>query len=848
MEQRVAGAGASSGAKETVPYWSVAPDALLEALDCTSSGLTSVAAEVRLRRRPAARRVPEWRRVLRLIGSQLNSPITLILIAAAVLALFLRDPADGAIILAIILIGAVLGFWQEYAAAHALESLKSLVAARSRVLRDGGEIEAAADAIVPGDVVVLSAGSTIPGDCRLLESKDLFVNESALTGESFPVEKQPGLAGADSPLSKRTNVLYQGTHVVSGEGRGVVVSTGEETELGKIGGRLRLRPPQTEFEHGVRRFGYLLLEVTLLLVLSIFVVHLALLRPPLEAFLFALALAVGLTPQMLPAVISVNLAFGARRLAERQVIVRRLSSIENFGSMNVLCSDKTGTLTEGVVRVEQAVDCEGVPCSEALGAAQINARFETGFGNPIDDALRAMPFDDVGEAKLDEIPYDFVRKRLSVLVRNGGETRLITKGAVSTVLPVCGEARTASGRIIPLAEARPRIESLHREFGSQGRRTIAVACRTLAGDRVVRADETGMTFLGLLVLHDPPKAGMRETIGELHSLGVSLKVITGDNAAVAGSVAGSVGLDGARLLTGDDLRRLSDDALVSRARAVDVFAEIEPNQKERIILALKKGGDVVGYLGDGINDATALHAADVGISVDQAVDVAKEAADIVLLRHDLDVLVEGVRQGRATFANTLKYVFLATSANFGNMFSMAGASLFLSYFPLLPRQILLTNFLTDLPEMTIARDRVDDALIQAPQRWDIGLIQRFMIVFGILSSVFDYITFGVLLLILGAGMNEFRTGWFVESVVSACAVVLVVRSREPVWKSRPGAALLTTTLLVIAATIALPYTPAAPLLGFEPLPASFLLPLLLIVTAYAAAAEWTKQVFFRKRR
>jgi len=823
-------------------------DGLLAQLGAGPSGLSSDEAAKRLAQSPRSfpgQATPKWRRALPIFALQFQSPITIILIGAAVLSLFLRDVTDASIILAIVLAGALLSFWQEYTAASAVAALLALIGSRVSVLRDGRESEVPTSEIVPGDLVLLTAGSTIPGDCRLLEARDLFVNESALTGETFPAEKQPGVVAADAPLARQTNVLFQGTHVVSGSAKAVVVLTGEQTQLGRLSQRLRSRPPETDFERGVRRLGYFLMELTLLLVLAILAVHLALGHPPLESFLFSLALAVGLTPQLLPAVIAVNLAYGARQLAQCQVIVRRLASIENLGSMTVLCSDKTGTLTTGQVRIARALDFRGADCQRALRLARLNATFETGFVNPIDEALRGdAAFDRGGAEKLDEIPYDFVRKRLSVLVHDGGERRLVVKGAVANVLEACDEAESAAGERVPLDSVREELDALCQQLGGQGQRLLAVAVRSVAADRVTRSDETGLTFVGLLTIDDPPKPGIVETLADLHQAGVELKIITGDNRSVAASIAGQVGLDGSRLLTGRQIHDLSSDSLVRVVGETSVFAEIEPNQKERLVLALRQSGQVVGYLGDGINDATALHAADVGISVAEAVDVAREAADIVLLRKDLDVLVDGVHAGRATFANTLKYVLLATSANFGNMFSMAGASLLLTFLPLLPKQVLLTNLLTDLPEMTIARDRVEAPLVARPQRWNIQFIQRFMLVFGLVSSVFDYATFGVLLFALRAGADEFRTGWFVESVVSACAIVLVVRTRQPLGRSRPAGVLVATTAAVIALAVTLPYTPLALLLGFVPLPPAFLVTMLVIVLLYALAAEITKRWFY----
>ncbi len=772
----------------------------------------------------------------------------LILTAAAALSFALRDPTDGAIILAIVLASGLLGFWQEHGAATAVEKLQAVVELTASVMRQGETAAVPVGEVVPGDIVLLSAGSAIPADCLLLESRDLFVDEATLTGETFPVEKQAGVLPAGAPLARRSNALFMGTHVVSGSGRAAVVRTGRATEFGKIADRLRLRPHETEFEHGVRRFGFFLMEVTLLLVVAIFAVNVYLQRPVLDSFLFSLALAVGLTPHLLPAIISVNLARGARGMAARKVIVKRLASIENFGSMDVLCSDKTGTLTQGIMRLHSAMGTDGRDSEQVLLYALINASLQTGFVNPIDEAIRARrTLDAGGWERLDEVPYDFNRKRLSVLARGGGRSLMVTKGALLSVLGVCSQVEIGDGRVVPMNEAEAGVRERYAVLSSKGFRTLGIALREM-GEResVRRDDESGMTFVGFLVLNDPPKPGIAETVAKLRGLGVSLKMITGDNALVATEVGALVGLPGARVLSGSDLGSMSDEALMVAARDSEIFAEIEPNQKERIILALRKGGHVVGYMGDGINDAPALHAADVGISVQGAVDVAKGAADIVLLEQDLAVLEDGVREGRKTFANTMKYVFMATSANFGNMFSMAGASLFLPFLPLLPKQILLTNLMTDSPEMTIATDRVDRDWVERARRWDVGFIRRFMLTFGLLSSVFDYMTFGVLLLLLGASPAQFRTGWFVESVVSATLIVLVIRTRGGLLRSRPSWSLLATTLLVAAAAAALPYTPLGVLFDLVPLPAHFLGIMGLIVIGYVASAEVAKALFYRR--
>ncbi len=831
----------------TARYWSVPLPSLLEELGTSARGLSTEEAS----RRSATGSSTRLRRTSRTQGPRLflhqfENPIAAILVAASILAFFLGDRADAAVILAIVVVSGMLGFWQERKAAHAVEQLLALVQPKATVLRDGVEQQVAPEDVVPGDVVLLSPGDNVPGDGRLLTANDLFVDEAALTGESFPVAKAEAAPPPDAPLARRRNAVFLGTHVVSGSAVAVIVHTGRDTGFGAISERLRLRPPETEFERGVRRFGYLLLEITLLLVLAIFAFNVAFHRPVLDSFLFALALAVGLTPQLLPGIISVNLAHGARRMAESKVIVRRLSSIENFGSMEVLCCDKTGTLTEGKARVRSAVSMTGQASERTLLYAYLNSFFEKGYENPIDRAIREHDRRDIsGWRKLGEKPYDFSRKRLSVLLAKDGKALLVTKGAVPNVLEVCTTAEGSDGVAVPLESALPIIQARFEEMSGRGLRALAVAYRTAGlGQSLAPDDEAGMTFLGFLVLDDPVKQGVADTIRQLRELGVSLKIITGDNRWIAQTLGREVGVKADDLLTGAELHDLSEAGLIGRVAEVELFAEIEPAQKDRIILAVKKAGHVVGFIGDGINDATALHVADVGISVESAVDVAKEAADIVLLEKDLGVLATGVREGRATFANTMKYVLMATSSNFGNMFSMAGASLLLPFLPLLPSQILLMNLLTDLPEMFIASDRVDEEMTARPHRWDIRFIRRFMLLFGLVSSVADYLTFALLLVVLRAPERLFRTGWFVESVVSATLIVLVVRTRHPLHRSRPGRLLLTAALAVVLATLALPYLPGAQLLGFQHLPRLFYLTLGAIILAYVLSAEMAKRWFY----
>lgn len=830
-------------------YWSMPAGELLERLGTSDQGLSAQEAAQR-GAKYLSDQIERGKKTgtVSLLLAQIRSPIILILLFAAGLSFFLRDITDAVIILSIILISGLLGFWQERGAANAVSKLLAIVQTKAAVVREGRSAEVPVSELVPGDVILLSAGDIIPGDGRILESKDLFLNEAALTGETYPMEKMPAVVNADTPLAQRTNAIFMGTSVISGTAKAVIVHTGSRTEFGKVSDRLKLRPAETDFEHGVRRFGYMLMEVTVLLVLFIFVINIWLDRPAMEAFLFSLALAVGLTPQLLPAIISVNLAHGAKQMAKSKVIVKRLASIENFGSMNVLCSDKTGTLTEGTVRIHSAVDVHGAASDKVQRYAYINAHYETGYTNPIDEAILSARQFDLGSCrKLDEIPYDFTRKRLSILAADGDRHLIVTKGALQNILDVCAYAETADGQREELSRCRDEIHRQFESYSAQGLRTLGIAVRPVGtATTMTKEDETQMTFAGFLLFNDPPKAGVADTIRSLNELGISLKVITGDNHLIAANVCEQIGLPNPRILLGKDLHAMSDEALMQQVNIVDVFTEVEPNQKERILLAVKKAGNVVGYIGDGINDASALHAADVGISVDSAVDVAKEAADIVLLGKDLDVLVRGVREGRKTFANTMKYIFMATSANFGNMFSMAGASLFLPFLPLLPKQILLTNLLTDLPEMTIASDRTDPEMVGKPRRWDLRFIRRFMITFGIVSSLFDFLTFGVLQFLLHATPEQFRTGWFVESVVSASLIVLVIRTQRPALKSRPSPYLVAATALVIGVTLGLPYTPLGPLFGFEPLAPEVIAAVGVIIVLYVTAAEIVKRMFYKR--
>jgi Mg2+-importing ATPase len=833
------------------PFWSKPANEVSQSLNSSPAGLRDEEAQEVLRqvgpnRTSAKKQVTP----LGLFLNQFKSPIVLILIAATLISAFLQDWTDAVIILLIVMGSALLSFFQEYNANNAAEKLKEQVSFKTDVLRDGKPASMPTEEIVPGDVVLLSAGSLIPADGLVIEARDFFVNQAVLTGETFPVEKMPGILLENAGLAERTNVVFMGTNVRSGSAKVMIVQTGLQSAFGQIANKLTLRPPETEFERGIRKLGYLLTEVMFILVLGIFLFNVIFHKAVLDSLLFSIALAVGLTPQLLPAIININLSKGSQQMARHGVIVRRLESIENFGSMDILCTDKTGTLTEGVVQLDGALDVNGEPSDQVSLYAYLNAKMQTGLPNPLDEAIVNKGAEGAeAYSKLDEIPYDFIRKRLTVVAEEDHSSpMMITKGALENVLAVCSQVQMGGENKSLDDRMQAEIQERYEAWSAQGYRVLGVAVKTASGKVHLSAKEgeTGMVFAGFLLFFDPPKAGVEDTILALKKLGVQLKVITGDNKLVARHTGQAVGLGDAKVLTGAELDEMYDEALWHAVEGTTIFAGVDPNQKERIILALKKRGHVVGYMGDGINDAPSLHSADVGISVENAVDVAKEAADLVLLKQDLDVLREGIVQGRKTFANTLKYVFMATSANFGNMFSMAGASLFLPFLPMLPKQILLINFLTDLPEMTIANDRVDDVFVERPHRMNIGFIRRFMLVFGPLSSLFDLATFGVLIWFMKANEQSFQTGWFIESILSAGVVVFAVRTRLPFTHSRPSRVMLAVTGGVMLVTLLLPYSPLAGLLGFVPLPLSYLLVIFGIVILYFLSAELTKRWFYRQ--
>ncbi len=855
--------------QEPMPSWAKPAEEVAAELASGPNGLSQARAAQRLCE-VGANVVSELpgATLLHLLWRQLSSPLVLILLVGALISSFIGERVDAAIILAIVVGSAALGFVQEARASSAVAKLRQRLALTSRVRRDGELRTVPASELVPGDVIELSAGNLIPADGRVLSARDFLVTEASLTGEAFPVEKQPGVVPAAAALRDRTNCVFLGSSVRSGTATVLLTDTGRRTVMGDVMARMALTEPETEFARGVRRFGGLLMRVMFGVVVAVLVANQWLGRPIFDSLMFAVALAVGLSPELLPAIVSVGLARSARALAQRGVWVRRLDAIEDLGGMDVLCTDKTGTLTRGVMTLEAAVDARGLPQPEVLRWAHLNAAFESGIQNPLDEALvqagQAQGLTTKGWRKVDEVPYDFVRRRLAIVlaptscsgapdpVASTAEADdhhlLIVKGAFVQTVAVCTQVRAPDGTAQPLDETvRQSLEAHVQVQGERGLRVLAVATRRLP----VRAahsieDEADLVFEGFVAFADPPKPGAAQAVCDLAERGVQVKIITGDNRYVAAHVAEQVGLDPRAVITGEALSRLSDEALWHLAERTALFVEVDPAQKERIVRALQRTGHAVGYLGDGINDAPALHAADVGISVDQAVDVARESADLVLTRPDLDTLRRGVEGGRATFANTLKYIAITISANFGNMISMALATPLLPFLPLTAAQILLNNFLSDLPSMAISTDRVDAGHLQRPQRWSMSQLRRFMVVFGLISSVFDLLTFAVLLRVFQAGEAEFRTAWFVTSVLTELGVVLVLRTQGPAWRSRPSRLLGWATLAVTVVVVALPHLPwVAEPLALVPLPAALMGAVAVVVLSYLAVTEGVKTLLVR---
>ncbi|OPY16656.1 MAG: Magnesium-transporting ATPase, P-type 1 [Syntrophus sp. PtaB.Bin075] len=833
-------------------FWQLPMATLLDQLGSSHQGLSHAEASARLAGFGPNLIHGERKRALFFqFLAKFRNPLVIILLVASAVSAFTGDAASFFIIGTIVLISVTLDFVQEYRAGEAAERLRRSVAVRGKVLREGKPIDIPTAEMVPGDVVLLAAGDLVPCDGRVLEARDFFVNQALLTGEPFPVEKAPSEIPGETDILAAGNSVLSGTSVISGSAKVMVCRTGRDTELGGISDTLLAEAPPTAFEQGIRHFGLLIMRMTILLVLFVLLVNAFFHRPWLESFLFAVALAVGLTPELLPMVVSVTLSRGALRMAANKVIVKRLAAIQNLGSMDVFCTDKTGTLTEARIHLERHVDPLGRESARVLELAYLNSFFETGLKSPLDDAiLEHREIDASGWRKIDEVPFDFERRRVSVLLDNGSTRLIVVKGAPEDILSlsVNYEADGEAGPH-PLDEvSRERINGQYEELSKDGFRVLGIASRQVGMDHMHAAvsDETELLFAGYAAFLDPPKESARTALSGLAADRVAVKVVTGDNEPVTRHVCAQLGLHVTGALTGTEIQHLDDQALMARVDEVNIFCQMTPAQKNRVILALKRRGHVVGYLGDGINDAPPLHSADVGISVDSAVDVAKSAADMILMKQDLGILHAGVLEGRRTFGNIMKYIMMGTSSNFGNMFSMAGGSLFLPFLPMLPVQILLNNLLYDVSELPIPLDRVDDDYLNHPKNWDMNFIRNFMLIIGPISSIFDFLTFYVMLAVFHAGEALFHTGWFMESMATQLLVIFVIRTRRNPFKSRPNPWLIACSLTVAAAAILLPFTPAGARLGFVTPPAFFFLFLTAILLAYLIVVEGMKQWFFRR--
>ena len=774
--------------------------------------------------------------------AKFNSPLLIILIVASVVSFFLGERANAVIILSMVLLSAIMDFVNTYRSERAISRLISRVATSATVLRNGKQQEVELSLLAPGDVVFLSAGDVVPADAELLTAEDFFVNQAPLTGESFPVEKS--VSGTPEHA-----IIFMGTSVVTGTGTAIIRSTGAMTEFGKIAQRLEQAAPESDFDKGIKNFSFFIMRVTILLILSVFLIRIFVGHNTFETFIFAVAVAVGITPELLPIIISVSLSRGSIVMAKKDVIVKHLPSIQNFGRMNVLCTDKTGTLTEDKIVMVNYLDSFGDVYEPILLYAYLTSAMHTGVKSPLDAAIAAHKALDISTyKKIDEIPFDFERKRGSIVVEHEREGLLITKGAPEDILAISTSCEKSSAICSFSPDIVRAATERYDQLSADGFRVLAIATKQipLTSGRYSKDDERDMTFLGFIVFLDPPKTTATKAVHDLHELGVEIKILTGDSDILTKKICLDIGLPVRGIITGAELDALNETELMQRVRATTIFARINPEQKERIILALKRIGAVVGYLGDGINDAPALRAADVGISVNNAVDVAKETASIILLRKSLRVLHDGVIEGRKTFHNTIKYILMGLSSNFGNMLSMTAVSLFIPFLPMLPSQILLNNFLYDSSQVTLPTDSVDDHDIQAPPKWDLAFLKRFMLVFGILSSVFDFITFGILYFAFHLSHGQFQTGWFIESLATQVFVIYIIRTKKiPFLQSAPQPLLLATTLAAVIIGWIVPFTPIGNYFLFETLPLRVLTSIVLIVAVYLITAEITKRIFYR---
>ena len=861
---------------DTQEILSLSSDQVLNRLSTSANGLTAEEAQKRLDIYGYNDVVKRKKKSLVLeFLSHFKSPITIILIIAAIISGFVGDPLDAGIILLIVLVSVILDFTQEFRAEKAAEALRKRVATTATVFRNGTRQDIENLELVPGDIIQLAAGDIAPADARIINARDLFVDQSALTGESFPIEKthEPVFSTSAADSNKWNNYLFMGTSITAGSATAVIARTGGSTQYGEIARKSAERKPETEFEGGLRRFGYLIMQVTFILVIAVFFINALFKRDLLDSLLFSVALAVGLTPGLLPVILSINLSRGAQAMSKKGVIVKRLAAIQNFGSMDVLCSDKTGTLTENRVTVIRHVDMEGNDSQKVFLYSVLNSRYQTGLRSPLDDAI--LKHEEVNTdqyQRIDEIPYDFIRKRLSIAVRENFENLLITKGAPEEINKIISHYELGEGISELTVDIRKKIDREYRELSSQGFRVLGVAYRKVERKQVYKIpDENDMVFLGFIAFTDPIKETAGESLELLRAAGVKLKILTGDSEIVAGKVCNLLGfqvyqyhrgrkynektgsvtrtieVEPINIVQSSEIENIDDDALARIVEKADIFTRVTPAQKNRIMNALKANGHVVGYIGDGINDTPSMKVADVSISVTNAVDIAKESADIILMQNDLKVIAEGVTEGRKTFGNTMKYIQMAVSSNFGNMFSAAAASLFLPFLPMLPLQILLNNLMYSFAQLSLPSDNVDQTYIQQPQHLRTSFIRNFMLFFGPISSVFDFLTFFIMIYVFKATAPLFQTAWFVESLFTQSLVIFVIRTRTiPFFRSKPSKLLVINVAIILLAALVLPFTRLGDIFGFVPLPATFLLILIGFIVVYLVLVELMKSWFYRR--
>lgn len=828
-------------------------DVLLERFNSSMNGLSEPEAEERLERfgfnEPAKKKKTT---VISLLFHNIFNPLVIVLLIIASISLFLGEKNDAIIVSLIALVSVFLSFVQEYRAGKAAERLSEMVRTTAAVYRDGKPKEIKIREIVPGDIVELSAGDMIPADVRLISNKDLFINQASLTGESFPIEKfSAPIQPKSNSISELTNIAFMGSSVVSGSALGLVIETGIATQFGELSRKLATMRIETSFDKGIRQFTWLMIRFMIFLVLIIFGINFLFKHNPIEALLFSLAVAVGLTPEMLPMLVAINLAKGAISIAKKKVIVKRLNSIQNFGAMDILCTDKTGTITLDSIVLERYCDVVGNENDEdVLKLAYINSFYQTGLKNLLDRAVLNHKEIMVKQfKKIDEIPFDFSRKIMSVVVGMDGKHKMISKGAPEEIFKRCTKCEI-EGDILDLeylilADLKEEYDKL----SAQGFRVLAIAYKDASAEKQVysKDDENDLVLKGYIAFLDPAKPTVKETIEALKKRGIKVKVLTGDNELVTKKICGDVGLDVTGLATGDAIEKLSDSELQELVKTVTVFARLSPLQKERIIRMLHKNGHIVGYLGDGINDALALKVSDVGISVNNAVDIAKESADIILLEKNLMILEDAVLEGRKTFGNIIKYIKMGSSSNFGNMFSMTGASMILPFLPMLPVQVLLNNFLYDLSQIGIPTDEVDHEYLMLPKPWNVGAIKKFMIIIGPISSLFDFATFGILWYVFHASEDLFHTGWFLESLCTQTLVIYVIRTGKiPFIESMPSKFLMFTSILIVCTGLALPFSRFAQALGFVMPPNMYFIFLMVIIFIYLILVQLAKNWFIKR--